>query len=95
MTEQMMIQVLTGPVAALGLCLMAIYIVGKWLATHLPKWVDRHLMQIDNIVESHHQDREVYKEGLTTLTTSLTDLRGEVDVIKEDVKDIKGAISDI
>ena len=92
MTEQMMIQALTGPVAALALCLMAIYGIGKWLASHLPKWVDRHLTQIDNIVESHHQDREVYKEGLTTLTTSLKDLRGEVDVIKDDVKEIKHAI---
>lgn len=92
MTEQIMIQALTGPVAALALCLMAIYGIGKWLANHLPKWVDRHLTQIDNIVESHHQDREVYKEGLTTLTTSLKDLRGEVDVIKDDVKEIKHAI---
>ena len=88
----MMIQALTGPVAALALCLMAIYGIGKWLANHLPKWVDRHLKQIDKIVESHHQDREVYKEGLTTLTTSLKDLRGEVDVIKDDVKEIKHAI---
>ncbi len=56
------------------------------------KVVDRHLTQIDNIVESHHQDREVYKEGLTTLTVSLKDLRGEVDVIKDDVKEIKHAI---
>ncbi len=39
MTEQMMIQVLTGPVAALALCLMAIYAIGKWLANHLPKWL--------------------------------------------------------
>lgn len=89
MNEETMIQILTGPVAALGLCLLAIYAVGKWVAQHLPKWVDRHLNQIDNIVESHNEDRTVYKEGLTTLVTSVKELRGEVDVIKDDVKDIK------
>lgn len=92
MTEQIMIQALTGPVAALALCLLAIYGIGKWVAIHLPKWVDRHLNQIDRIVESHEEDRTVYKEGLTTLNTSVTILRGEVDVIKDDVKDIKAAV---
>lgn len=94
MSEQTMIDILTGPVAALALCLMAIYGVGKWLATHLPKWVDRHLNQIDHIVQSHDQDRETYKESLGTITTSLKDLKGEVDVIKDDVKDIKRIVKD-
>lgn len=92
MTEQMMIQVLTGPVAALALCLMAIYAIGKWLAVHLPKWVDRHMKQIDSIIESHGEDRKMYQESLGTITTSLKELKGEVDVIKDDVKDIKREI---
>jgi len=94
MSEETLIDILTGPVAALALCLMAIYGIGKWLATHLPKWVDRHLNQIDDIVKSHDQDRETYKESLGTITTSLKDLKGEVDVIKDDVKDIKRIVKD-
>lgn len=92
MTEQFMIEALTGPVAALALCLLALYGIGKWIATHLPKWVDRHLNQIDRIVESHNEDRTAYREGLMTLNTSVTELRSEVDVIKDDVKDIKRAV---
>lgn len=89
MSEQLMIQALTGPVAALVLCLFAIYMVAKWLGQHLPIWVERHLKQFDTIVDSHNQDREVYREGLTTLTMSMKELKGEVDVVKDDVKTIK------
>lgn len=92
MTEDTLIQILTGPVAALALCVSAIWFIAKWVATHLPIWVDRHLQQIDNIVESHHEDREVYKAGLETLNTSMQELHGEVDVIKDDVKDIKNSL---
>lgn len=92
MTEEMMIRLLTGPVAALALCLFAIYTAAKWIAQHLPVWVDRHLKQFDKIVESHEQDREVFREGLTTLTVTMKELKNEVDVVKDDVKDIKGKI---
>lgn len=92
MTEEMMIQALTGPVAALALCLLALYAIFKWVGSHLPKWVDRHLNQIDRIVESHNEDRTIYKEGLTTLNTNMQELRGEVNHMKEDVRDIKAHV---
>ena len=92
MTDQMMFEILTGPVAALALCVSAIFFIARWLATHLPIWVDRHLRQIDNIVESHKEDRQVYREGLETLNISMKELHGEVDVIKDDVKDIKNSL---
>ena len=41
MTEELMIDILTGPVAALALCVFALYFIAKWLATHVPVWVDR------------------------------------------------------
>ena len=94
MSEETFIQVLTGPVAALALCIAAIFYIGRWVATHLPIWVDRHMKQIDNIIDSHNEDRKVYREGLETLNMSLRDLNGEVDVIKDDVKDIKNSLQD-
>lgn len=92
MTDQMMFEILTGPVAALALCVSAIFFIGRWLAKHVPIWVDRHMKQIDNIVESHNEDRKVYREGLETLNVSLRDLNGEVHVLKDDVKDIKHSL---
>ena len=94
MSEETLIQVLTGPVAALALCIAAIFYIGKWVATHLPIWVDRHMKQIDNIIDSHNEDRKVYREGLETLNTSMKELNGEVHVLKDDVKDIKNSLQD-
>jgi hypothetical protein len=93
MTEDTLIQILTGPVAALALCISAIFYIGRWIATHLPIWVDKHLEQIDHIVESHNEDRKVYREGLETLNTSMKELNGEVHVLKDDVKDIKDSLT--
>ena len=64
MTDQMMFEILTGPVAALALCVSAIFFIARWLAKHVPIWVDRHMKQIDNIVESHNEDRKVYREDI-------------------------------
>jgi len=89
MTEQLIMQIITGPVAALGLCIMALFVIFKWVGQHLPAWVGKHLEQIDSIVHSHDQDREMYRESLETITLSLKDLDKEVTVIKDDVKEIK------
>jgi len=95
MSEETMLSILTGPVGALALCLFAIYFVARWVATHVPIWVDRHLKQIDKMIDSHNNDREMYKETLGTLTVSLKDLGKEVDVIKDDVKEIKQAVKTV
>jgi len=92
MTEDLIMQIITGPVAALGLCIMALWVIFKWIGQNVPQWVARHLAQIDSIVHSHDQDREMYRESLETLTIHLKDLDKEVTVIKEDVKDIKSHI---
>ena len=92
MTEQLMIEILTGPVAALGLCVVGLYAIAKWVGANVPVWVNRHLDQLDKIVDSHNQDREMYRESLGTLTISLQELNKEVDVIKDDVKEIKIAL---
>lgn len=87
-----MLQIATGPVAALALCILAIYFVGRWLAEHLPKWVDRHLKQIDNMVESHNEDRKIYKESLTEVNRALVTLHGDVGELQVDVKQLRADI---
>lgn len=87
-----MLQIATGPVAALALCLLFIYFVGRWLASNLPVWVDRHLKQIDRMVESHSEDRKIYKESLTEVNKTLQTLHGDVGDLKIDVKQIRDDI---
>jgi len=86
MDLQTIITLITGPVGALALCVSVIYFVGRWAATHVPQWVNRHLDQIDRIVESHNDDRKVYQ-------TSFEQMYGDVKTIKSDVQTIKHAVN--
>lgn len=86
MTNEAMLQIATGPVAALALCLIFIFVLGRWLAAHLPKWVDRHLKQIDRMVDSHNEDRQMYKESLNEVNKTLVTLHGDIGELQVDVK---------
>ena len=86
MTNEALLQIATGPVAALALCLMFIFVIGRWLAAHLAVWVDRHLKQIDRMVESHNEDRQMYKESLNEVNKTLVTLHGDIGELQIDVK---------
>jgi hypothetical protein len=86
MTNEAMLQIATGPVAALALCLLFIFFIGRWLAAHLPVWVDRHLKQIDRMVDSHNEDRQMYKESLNEVNKTLITLHGDIGELQVDVK---------
>lgn len=90
--DPVMVQLLTGPVGALVLCLAAIFIIGRWIGKHLPVWVNRHLDQFDRVIDEHSQDRQVYKESLHDMTLELTNVGKEVKSIKEDVVEIKAKL---
>ena len=92
MDNETILQIATGPVAALALCILAIYFVARWVATHLPKWVDRHLTQIDRMVDSHNEDRKVYKESLTEVNKTLVTLHGDVGELQIDVRKLRADI---
>jgi len=92
MNDPVMIQLLTGPVGALALCLIAIFVIGRWVGKHLPVWVERHLNQFDRMIEQHSEDREVYKKSLHDMTLELTNVGKEVRSIKEDVVEIKAKL---
>lgn len=86
MTNEAILQIATGPVAALALCLLFIFFIGRWLAAHLPVWVDRHLKQIDRMVDSHNEDRQMYKESLNEVNKTLITLHGDIGELQVDVK---------
>ena len=88
MTNTEIIQMLTGPFSAMVLAVILLVAVGRWLATNIPLYLDRHRKQIDKMVESHNEDREMYREGLQTLTEQHNLLARDVQEIKTEVKNI-------
>ena len=88
MTNTEIIQMLTGPFSAMVLAVILLVAVGRWLATNITLYLDRHLKQIDKMVESHNEDREMYREGLQTLTEQHNLLARDVQEIKTEVKNI-------
>tara|TARA_R110000803_G_scaffold203647_1_gene269323 strand:+ start:450 stop:728 length:279 start_codon:yes stop_codon:yes gene_type:complete len=92
MNDQVWIQLLTGPVGALVLSLMALFIVGRWIGQHLPTWVNRHLDQFDKVIQEHSFDREIYKKSIFDVTIEIKDVGKEVKSIKEDVIEIKSKL---
>ena len=92
MTNSEIIQMLTGPFSAMVLAVIMLFFIGRWLAENVPLYLDRHLKQIDKMVDSHNEDREMYRQGLQTLTEQHNDLSREVHSISRDVSDIKNDI---
>ena len=89
MTNTEIIQMLTGPFSAMLLAVIMLFFIGRWLAENVPLYLDRHLKQIDKMVDSHNEDREMYREGLQTLTEQHNNLTRDVLDISRDVKEIK------
>lgn len=88
MTNTEIIQMLTGPFSAMVLAVILLVAVGRWLAENIPLYLDRHLKQIDKMVESHNEDREMYRENLQTLSERHNLLIRDVQEIKQDVKNL-------
>ena len=88
MTNTEIIQMLTGPFSAMVLAVILLVAVGRWLAENIPLYLDRHLKQIDKMVESHNEDREMYRDNLQTLTEQHNLLVRDVQEIKQDVKNL-------
>jgi septal ring factor EnvC (AmiA/AmiB activator) len=93
MTNSEIIQMLTGPFSAMVLAVIMLFAMGKWLAQNVPLYLDRHLRQIDKMIESHNQDREMYRQGLQTLTEQHNVLAREVQEITVSVKDIRDEVT--
>ena len=93
MSNSEIIQMLTGPFSAMVLAVIMLFAMGKWLAQNVPLYLERHLKQIDKIIDNHTQDREMYRQGLQTLTEQHNVLAREVKEITVSVKDIKDEVT--
>ena len=89
MNEEIWVQLLTGPVGALVLCVGALLIIGRWVGRYLPQWVERHLGQFDKLIENQSEDREMHKSALIELSNNLNGVSVEVGKIKENIQEIK------
>ena len=88
MTTPELIQALTGPFSAMLLAVIMLVASAKWLAKYVPLYLNRHLDQIDKMVDSHNEDREAWKEGLQTLTE-------QHNLLNRDIMDIKAGVAEI
>tara|TARA_R100000664_G_C2730863_1_gene121451 strand:+ start:196 stop:444 length:249 start_codon:yes stop_codon:yes gene_type:complete len=61
------VELMTGPFSALILSLSIIYAVGSYV----PKVVDRHLLQIDKLIEQQEADRALYQRSLQEILIRL------------------------
>lgn len=71
MTFEQLLDLLTGKAGALVLSLMIIYFTVKsikavaiWIDAKLTKWVERHLNQIDAMLDESKADRQMYQQSM-------------------------------
>ena len=92
MTTPELIQALTGPFSAMRLAVIMLIAGAKWLGKYVPLYLNRHLDQIDKMVESHNEDRETWKVGLQTLTEQHNLLNRDISEIKTGVAEIRAKV---
>lgn len=71
MTIERVLDLIMGQAGALALSLMIIYftiksikIVAIWIDAKLTKWVERHLNQIDQMLDESKADRDMYQRSM-------------------------------
>lgn len=83
------LQLILGPFGALATMAVVLYGIYSLVVKHLlplaTHGLDRHLSQIDQMLEQHKQDRELYRESILFITQRL-------DKVEDDVSYIKGKI---
>ena len=92
MTTIEIVQALTGPFSAMVLAVIMLSASARWLAKYVPLYLNRHLDQIDKMVDSHNEDRETWKEGLQTLTERHNLLSRDIVEIKSGIQEIRAKV---
>lgn len=89
MSFEEILGLVTGPFGAfavlLGVLIVSYNLVVKHLLPLAKHFIDNHLRQIDQLLEEHKQDRQVYKESIEKIINRL-------DKVEDDVAYIKGRI---
>jgi hypothetical protein len=84
----------TGPASGVIVSLLCLGGFGWFLVRHL---LPGHERQIDKILDSHKEDRVVFKDAITgighelkSLTVKVENMNEKLEDIEDDVKDLKG-----
>jgi len=104
MTNEMLLNLVTGPVSALALAVAILWGLSRFAAKYLPQVIDKHLKQIDDQMEAQvkicdrlDQMREQmstqHSEQTEIVRKAISGLHGRLNPIENDVKDIKAVIN--
>lgn len=74
LTFEQMIDLITGKAGALVFACLTLYFivkgifaVAKWIDDKVTKWVERHLNQIDQMLEESKEDRKMYQHSMVRI----------------------------
>jgi hypothetical protein len=94
--EELLIKAALGPGGALAVLLLVLGAIYRLSVNHgfpiLKQYVSDQQENIKDILKEHREDRKVFKEAVTSLTTRYDRLEGDVHEIKTDLHDIKNKI---
>lgn len=91
--EELLIKAALGPGGALAVLLLVLGAIYRLSVNHgfpiLKQYVTDQQENIKDILKEHKEDRKVFKEAVTALTTRYDKLEEDVHDIKTDLHDIK------
>jgi hypothetical protein len=87
MTESEIIPLVTGPVSALGICLLiglgAYRIIGQSLVPMLQRAIDRHLDSVDTMAKAHQAEHERILGSLDKIDRKVGGIYARLGDLKE------------
>lgn len=84
-----LLSMLTGPTSSLVLLLVILYAVWKAITQSVipaaKAWIDRHLQQIDSLLESHGRDRDAWLESMRDENARHQEITASLDRLERKV----------
>lgn len=81
------LEYIAGPTGGMVVAALVLYGGYKLVVVHLlplaKAWIEQHFHHIDELMEEHKKDREVFQEAIHHLTGRLDKIEGDVQEIKE------------
>ncbi len=80
---------LTGPTSSLALLLIMLYgvwrVVTQTMIPAVKAWVDKHLSQVDDLLESHGKDRDAWLKSMADCSDQNKQLQGTLERVERKV----------
>jgi hypothetical protein len=84
-----LLSMLTGPTSSLILLLTILYAVWKAVTQSIipavKAWVDKHLAQVDDLLESHGKDRDAWLKSMSDCSDQNKQLQGTLERVERKV----------